>query len=83
MILRSISIIILFFEHYYLEIAKPKYIIQMDADIPFNVPNNNHNVSSKMSQHKSHSYVNRKLVSSDGNGQRCKVHKAKSRSLIG
>ena len=55
----------------------------MDVDIPFNVPNNNHNVSSKRSQHKSHSYINRKLVSSDGNGQRYKVHKAKSRSLIG
>jgi len=76
--------IIFFFEHYYPEIAEPNYIIQMDVDIPFDVPNHDHNVSSKMPQSKSHSSVNQKLVSSDyseGNGQRHKLHKTKSRSL--
>ena len=75
-----------FFDHCYLEIAEPKYIIQIDADIQFDVPNHNHNVSSKMSQHKSHSSLNQKFVSSDysdGNGQGYKQHKTKSRSLAG
>ena len=78
-----ISLIIFFFENHYLEIAKAKYIIQKDIDIQFDVPNHNHNVSFKMSQHKSHSNVNQKLVASDGNGQKYKVHKTKSRSLTG
>ena len=81
--LRWISLIIFFFENHYLEIAKAKYIIQKDIDIQFDVPNHHHNVSFKMSQHKSHSNVNQKLVASDGNGQKYKVHKTKSRSLTG
>ena len=83
MILKWISIVIFFFEHYYLEIANSKHIIQMDIDIPFDVPNHKHNVSSKMPHHKSHSLVNQKLVSRNGIGPRNKIHKTKSRSLTG
>ena len=86
MIVWWISLIIFFFENHCLEIAKAKYIIQKDIDIQFDVPNHNHNVSSKMPQSKLHSSVNQKLVSSDysdGNGQRHKLHKTKSRSLTG
>ena len=83
MILLWISLIIFFFENQYLEITKAKYIIQMDVDIQFDVPNHNHYVSSKIPQHKSHSTDNRKLISSDESVQKYKVHKAKSRSLTG
>ena len=83
MILKWISIFIFFFIHYHFEIANSKHIIQMDFDIQFDVPNHNHNVSSKMSHHKSHSSVNQTLVSRNGIGPRYKVHKAKSRSLTG
>ena len=83
MIVWWISLIIFFFENHYLEIAKAKYIIQMDVDIQFDVPNHNYNVSFEMPQHKLHSTVKRKLVSNDGNGQKYKVHKTKSRSLTG
>ena len=37
MTLKLISIIIFFFEHYNLEIAKSKYIIHMDFDIQFDI----------------------------------------------
>ena len=77
------SLIIFFFENQYLEITKAKYIIQMDVDIQFDVPNHNHNVSFKIPQRKSHSTDNPKLISSDGNGQKYKVHKSKSRTLTG
>ena len=80
MILWWISLIIFFFENRYLESAKAKYIIQMDIDIQFDVPNHNHNVSFEMPQHKSSSTDNRKLISSDG---KYKVHKTKPRSLTG
>ena len=83
MILWWISLIIFLFENRYLEIAKAKYIIQMDVDIQFGVPNHNHNVSFEMPHHKLHSTVQRKLVSYDGNGQKYKVRKTKSRSLTG
>ena len=83
MILKWIFIITLFFEHNYLEIAKSKYDIQIDFDILFDVPNHNHNLSSKMSHHKSNSTVNQNLVSRNGIVPRYKVHKAKSRSLTG
>ena len=69
------------FEHNYLEIAESKYDIQIDFDIQFDVSNHNHNVSLKMSQHKSLSTVNRKLV--NDNGQKYKVRRTKSRSLTG
>ena len=83
MILLWISLIIFFFENQYLEITKAKYIIQMDVDIQFDVPNHNHNASFKMSQDKSNSTDNQKLISSGGYGHRYKVHKTKSRSLTG
>ena len=83
MVLKWISIVILFFKYNYLEIAKSKYDIQIDFDIPIDVPNYNHNVSSKMQQQKSHSSVIQKLVSRNGNGPRYKVQKTKSRSLTG
>ena len=78
-----VLIIIFFFAQYFPEIAKSKYDIQIDFDIQIDVPNYNHNVSSKMQQQKSHSSVIQKLVSRNGNGPRYKVHKAKSRSLTG
>ena len=83
MILKWISIFIFFFIHYYLEIANSKHIIQMDFDLQFDVPNHNHNVSSKMQQKKSHASGHQKLVSRNGNDPRYKVHKTKSRSLTG
>ena len=83
MILWWMSLTVFFFENQYLEITKAKYIIQMDVDIQFDVPNHNHYVSSKIPQHKSHSNGNPKLISSDGNGQKYKVHKSKSRTLTG
>ena len=83
MTLKWISIVIFFFVHHYLEIAKSKYDIQIDFDIPIDVPNYNHNVSSKMQQQRSPSSVIQKPVSSQGNGPSYKVQKAKSRSLTG
>ena len=83
MMLKWISIIIFFFEHGYLVIAKSKYDIQIDFDIQFDVPTQKHNVSSKMPHHKSHSSVSQKLVSRNGIAPRYKVHKTKSRSLAG
>ena len=83
MIIKWISLVIFFFQHYYLEVASSEHIIQMNFDIQFDVPNHNHNVSSKMSHHKSHSSVNQTLVSRNRIGPRYKVHKAKSRSLTG
>ena len=83
MILWWISLIIFLFENRYLEIAKAKYIIQMDVDIQFDVPNHNHNVSFKMPHHKLYSTVKRKQASNDGNGQKYKERKTKSRSLTG
>ena len=83
MILKWISIVILFFEHNYVEIAESKNSIQINFDIEFDVPNHNHNLSSKMSHHESHSSANQSLVSRNGIGPRYKVHKAKSRSLTG
>ena len=83
MILKWISIVIFFFEHNYLVIAKSKYDIQIDLDIQFDVPTHDHNLSSKMPHHKSHSSVNQKLVSRNGIGPRYKVHMTKSRSLSG
>merc|ERR1712136_612155 len=83
MVLKCISILILFFTYNYLEIAKSKYDIQIDFDIQLDVPNHGQNVRSNMSHYKSHSSVNQQLVSRNGFGQRYKVHKAKSRSLTG
>ena len=83
MVLKWISIVIFFFEHNYPEIAQSKYDMQIDFDIQFDVPNRNHNVSSKMQQKKSHSSVNQKLVSRNGIDPRYKIHKTKSRSLTG
>ena len=83
MALKLISIVIFFFEHYHLEIAKSRYTIQMDFDIQFDVPNNDHNVSSRMPHHKSHSSANQKLVSTNKIGPRNKLHNTKSRSLTG
>jgi len=76
-----VLIIIFFFVQYFPEIAKSKYDIQIDFNIPIDVPNYNHNVSSKMLQQKSRSSVIQKLVSRNGNGPRYKVQKTKSRSL--
>ena len=83
MTLKLISIAIFFFEHYHLEVAKSKYIIQTDFDIPFDIPNYNHNVSSTLPHHKAHSSVNRKLDARNGIGPRNKVHNTKSRSITG
>ena len=83
MVLKCISIVILFFTYNYLEIAKSKYDIQIDFDIQLDVPNQGQNVRSNMSYYKSNSSVNQQLVSRNGFGQRYKVHKAKSRSLTG
>ena len=83
MTLKLISIAIFFFEHYHLEVAKSKYIIQTDFDIPFNIPYHIHNVSSTLPHRKAHASVNQKLDSSNGIGPRSKVHKTKSRSLTG
>ena len=60
MVLKCIFIVILFFKHNYLDIAKPNHDIKIDFDIQLGVPNHNHNVSSKMSHHKSNSSVNLK-----------------------
>ena len=76
-----VLIIIFFFAQYFPEIAKSKYDIQIDFDIPIDVPSDNHNVSSKMQQKKSPSSAIQKLVSRYGNGPRYKVQKTKSRSL--
>ena len=83
MTIKLISIAIFFFEHYYLETAKSKDIIQMDFDIQFDIPNHNHNASSTLPRHKAHSSVNRKLDARNGIGPRNKVHNTKSRSLRG
>jgi len=76
-----VLIIIYFFAQYFPEIAKSKNDIQIDFDIQIDVPNYNHNVSSKMQQQRSPSSVIQKLVSRHGNGPRYKVQKTKSRSL--
>ena len=78
-----VLIIIFFFAKHFPEIAKSKYDIQIDFDIPIDVPNYNHNLSSKMQQQKPRSSVIQKMVSRKGNGQRYKVQKTKSRSLTG
>ena len=78
-----VLIIIFFFAQYFPEIAKSKNDIQIDFDIQYDVPNNNRNVNSKMSHHKSQSSVNQTLVSGNRIGPTYKVHKAKSRSLTG
>ena len=83
MTIKLISIAIFFFEHYHLEVANSKYIIQTDFDIPFDIPNYNHNVSSTLPHHKAHTSVNRKFDSRNGIGPRSKVQKTKSRSLTG
>ena len=83
MVLKWIFIAILFFKHNYLEIVKLNHDVKIDFDIQLDVPNHNHNKSSKMSHNKSHSSVNQKLVSRNGIGPMDKVHKAKSRSLTG
>ena len=83
MTLNLIAIVIFFFVHYHLEIAKSKYTIQVDFDVTFDVPNDNHNVSSWMPHHKSFSSVNQKLVSTNEIGPRKKLHNTKSRSLTG
>ena len=83
MTIKLISIAIFFFEHYYLETAKSKDIIQMDFDIQFDVSNHNHNVSSTLPHHKAHTSVNQKLDSRNGISPRSKVQKTKSRSLTG
>ena len=83
MILKMVLIIIFFFAQYFPEIAKSKYDIQIDFDIPIDVPNYNHNVSSKMLQQKSLSSVIQKLGSWNGNRPKYKVQKAKSRSPTG
>ena len=75
--------VIFIFKHYHPEIAKLKYIIQMDFDIQFDARNNNYNLSSKMPHHSSHSSINQNLVSRNEIGSRYKLHKAKSRSLTG
>ena len=68
---------------YFPEIAKSKYNIQIDFNIPIDVPNYNHNVSYKMQQQKSRSSVIQKLVSRNGKDPRYKVQKIQSRSLTG
>ena len=83
MVLKWIFIVILFIKHNYLENVKPNHDIKIDFDIQFDVPNHNHNVSSKMSHHTSHSSVNQKLVSRSGIGPRYKVRNRKSRTLTG
>ena len=83
MVLKWIFIAILFFKHNYLEIVKLNHDVKIDFDIQLDVPNHNHNVSSEMLHHKSHSSAKQKLVSRNGIGPRYKVHKAKSRSLTG
>ena len=83
MTLKKELIIIFFFAQYFLEIAKSKYDIQIDFDIQIDVPNDNHNVSSKMQQQRSHSSVNQKLASRYGISPEYKLRKTKSRSLTG
>ena len=83
MTLKLISIAIFFFEHYHLEVPKSKYIIQTDFDIPFDMPNHNHNVSSTLPHHKANASVSQNLDSRNGISPRSKVHKTKSRSLTG
>ena len=83
MILKMVITIIFFFVQHFTDIAKSKYDIQIDFDIPIDVPNYNHNVSSKMQQQKSLSSAIQKLVSRYGKGPRYKVQKTKSRSLTG
>ena len=83
MVLKWISIVMLFIKYNYLELAKSKYDIQIDFDIEIDAPNHNHNANSKLQMTKSHSFVNQELVSRLGIGPRYKVHKTKSRSLTG
>ena len=83
MTLNWITILVFFIGHYHLEIAKSKYIIQTDFDIQFDVPNHNHNVSSRMPHHKSHYLVNQKFVSTNKIGPTKKLHNTKSRTQTG
>ena len=83
MVLKWIFIVILFITLNYLENVKANHDIKIDFDIQFDVPNHNHNVSSKESYHKTHSSFNQTLVSGNGTGPRYKVHEAKSRSITG
>ena len=76
-------IVIVFFAQYFSEIAKSQYDFQIDFDVQIDVPNYNHNVSSKMQQQRSPSSVIQKPVSRHGNGPSYKVQKAKYRSLTG
>ena len=82
-ILKMVLVIIFFFVPYFPEIAKSKYDIQIDFDIQIDVPNYNHNVSSKMQQQKSPSLVNQKLLSRYGISPKYKARKSISRSLSG
>ena len=82
-ILKWVCIITLLLAYYHFNIVYSKYVIQIDFNVQFDVPNQNHNVSSKMTKHKLHSSGNKKLISNYEISPRYKLNKARSRSLAG
>ena len=83
MILKWVCIVTVLLAYYHFNIVNSKYVIQIDFNLQFDVPNHNHNVSSKMPKHKLHSSVNEKLISIYEISPRYKLNRAKSRSLAG
>ena len=83
MTLKWFSKVTVLLVHLYFNIVYSKYIIQIDFNFQFDVPNQNHNVSSKMTKHKLQSSGNKKLISNYKISPRYKLNKARSRSLAG
>ena len=83
MILKWVCIITVLLAYYHFNIVYSKCVIQIDFNFQFDVPNQNHNVSSKMQKHKLHSSVNKKLSSNNEISPRHKLNKAKARSISG
>ena len=83
MILMWVCIIEVLLAYYHFNIVYSKYAIQIDFNLQFDVPNQNHSVSSKMPKHELHSSLNKKLISDYEISPSYKLNKAKSRSLAG
>ena len=81
--LKWVSLVTVLFAYYHFNIVYLKYIIHIDFNLQFDVPNHNHNVSYKMPKYKLLSSGNKKLISNNGISPKYKLHKGKSRSLAG
>ena len=83
MILKWVSIVTVLLAYYHFNIVFSKYDIQIDFNLQFDQPNQNHNVSSNMLKHELHSSVNKTRISNYEISPRYELNKAKSRSLAG